>query len=100
PCRAEMPDLQKFHEDFGDDVVILGVNLTDTEAQASNVGQFIDEYSVTFPILKDMDTSVANTYGAKALPTSYIIDRDGKVFNKAIGPLNYEAMVDVFGQID
>lgn len=99
PCRAEMPDMQKFHEDH-DDAVILSVNLTETENSVRNIEDFLEEYGITFEVLSDENTLVANTYNAQALPTSYLIDTTGKIHNVAVGPLNYEAMVDAFDDMD
>lgn len=99
PCRAEMPDMQKFHEEYGDGV-ILAVNLRETETSSSNVENFLDEYGITFQVLSDKNTVVANVYKAQALPTSYLIDSEGIIHNIAIGPLNYEAMVQEFDKMN
>ncbi|HLQ96948.1 MAG TPA: TlpA disulfide reductase family protein [Pseudogracilibacillus sp.] len=99
PCRAEMPDMQDFHEDY-DDAVILSVNLRETENSDRNVEEFLDEYGITFDVLSDEDSSVGNTYGAQALPTSYLINTDGTIDNKAVGPLNYDSMVQSFDEMD
>lgn len=99
PCRSEMPDMQKFHETY-DDVVILAVNLTETETSKTNVTNFLDEYEITFPVLMDSETVVANIYNARALPTSYLINSDGRIHNIATGPLNYESMVQEFDKMD
>lgn len=98
PCRAEIPDMQKYHEKH--DGVILAVNLTETEKSPSNVDSFVEEYGVTFKVLSDKETVVANMYNASALPTSYLIDSNGKIHNIAIGPLNYELMVQEFDKMD
>lgn len=99
PCRAEMPDMQKFHEEY-EDAVILAVNLRETETSASNVENFLEEFNVTFTVLSDKNTVVANIYKAQALPTSYLINTEGKIHNIAIGPLNYDAMVKAFNEMD
>lgn len=99
PCRAEMPDMQKFHENH-DEGVILAVNLTETENSTSNVDKFLDEYGITFEVLKDEETVVGNIYNAQALPTSYLIDSEGKIHNIAVGPLNYDLMVQEFEQMN
>lgn len=102
PCRAEMPDMQKYHEEDAEDsdTVILAVNLTDTEKSESDVDEFLDEYGITFSILSDEKSHIANMYSAQALPTSYLINEDGSIHNVAVGPLNYEAMVDQFNEME
>jgi len=99
PCRAEMPDMQKYHENH-EDGVILAVNLLETENSSKNVEKFIDEYGITFTVLSDETTTVGNMYNAQQLPTSYLIDSEGKIENIAIGPLNYEQMEQAFKNMD
>src|SRR5690625_2253413 len=99
PCRAEMPDMQKFYSEYGDDIAILAVNLRETERNDDNVRDFVEEYDVTFPVLSDVSTAVANIYQARQLPTSYLIHSDGTIHNKAVGPLNYESMVREFNEM-
>ncbi|HLS59576.1 MAG TPA: redoxin domain-containing protein [Virgibacillus sp.] len=94
PCRAEMPDMQKFHEDT--DVVILAVDLADTESNEKNVPEFVDEFGLTFEVLLDKDSGVANQYQIKPIPTSFLIDSEGVIHNKALGALNYELMIQEF----
>lgn len=95
PCRAEMPDMQRFHEDK--DVVILAVNLTDTPNESiEKVEDFIDEFGITFRALLDTETAVANLYQIQPIPTNYLIDSEGIIHNKAFGALNYDIMVQEF----
>ncbi|GAA0287330.1 thiol-disulfide isomerase/thioredoxin [Gracilibacillus halotolerans] len=94
PCRAEMPDMQKFHEDT--DVVILAVNLTDSEARLIDVRNFKDEYELTFPILLDTHVDVANLYAIQPIPTTYIVDGNGVITYRAFGAMNYELMVQEY----
>src|SRR5699024_3194960 len=98
PCRAEMPDIQKFHEN--EEGTIVSVNLTDTENSVRNVEDFIDEYDITFDVLYDPDSSIGTRYEAQALPTSYLINTKGEIHNIAVGPLNYEQMVQAFDEMD
>ncbi len=94
PCRAEMPDLQKLYEEK--DVVILAVNLLESEESIEDVEQFVEDFTLTFPIVLDSEGNVAKIYQIQPIPTSYMIDEEGRIQNKAIGPLNYELMVQVF----
>src|SRR5690625_4806229 len=94
PCRAEMPDMQKFHENKN--IVILAVNLIGTESSKENVVDFIEEFEISFPILLDTDMEISNLYRIQPIPTSYMIDSDGRIQYKAFGALNYELMVQEF----
>lgn len=98
PCRLEMPDMQKFYE--ADDVVILGVNLTQTKSEADNVQDFVDEFGLTFPILLDVESAVAMLYSIQPIPTTYMIDSNGRIQDKSFGPMNYEMMVEKLGAME
>ncbi|TFJ91908.1 peroxiredoxin family protein [Lentibacillus salicampi] len=94
PCRAEVPDLQKFYENK--DIEILAINLTGTEKNRSDVDEFASEFGMTFPILMDENTAVANQYQIQPIPSSFMIDSEGRIQFKALGAMNYELMVQEF----
>ena len=93
PCRDEMPHMQKYYEDFAQDenVEILAVNLTSGD-RLKNVESFIDDYSLTFPIPMDTKGEIGKTYQAITIPTSYMIDTNGRIQNKIVGPMD-ESMI-------
>nr|WP_239587423.1 redoxin domain-containing protein [Bacillus pakistanensis] len=97
PCRAEMPHMQNFYEEASEkeNVEILAVNVTDLDKGEKAINQFVSEYKLTFPILLDKEGNVSGRYQAVAFPTSYIIDTQGKISKKIIGPMNEEMMVDL-----
>ncbi|CAM3069779.1 redoxin domain-containing protein [Filibacter tadaridae] len=94
PCRAEMPDMQKLHEN--ENVVVLAVNLTETESSMENISGFVEELALTFPILLDEKIEVAGLYKIQPIPTSYLIDTTGHIYNVAFGALHYKTMVEEF----
>jgi len=98
PCRAEMPDMEQFHQDK--DIVILAVNLTDSEASVENVEKFSDEYKLTFPILMDTNLDVATLYMIQPIPTTYMVDSNGIVRYRAFGAMNYDLMVQEFEKME
>ncbi|MCT1905495.1 peroxiredoxin [Oceanobacillus sojae] len=98
PCRAEMPDMEEFHQDK--DITILAVNLTETENNLQQVEDFIVEYDLTFPILLDEEIKVAEQYMIQPIPTSYMINSNGVVSFKAFGSLNYDFMVQEFEKME
>ncbi|HSI67126.1 MAG TPA: redoxin domain-containing protein [Planococcus sp. (in: firmicutes)] len=94
PCRAEMPHMQNYHEEKAEDAnaVILAVNLTDLDHGMAKIEEFIKDYDLTFSIPMDTDGEVGSIYQAAAIPTSYMIDTEGKVQHKIVGPMNEEMM--------
>ena len=95
PCRAEMPDMQAYYHNYREDdnVIILAVNLTATERHLDTVRSFANEIGITFPILLDEQSEVANLYEVVAYPTSYFIDEQGTIQSKVVGPMNREYML-------
>lgn len=98
PCRAEMPDMQKVYEKY--DATILAINLTSTETSEKDVKSFVDEFGLTFPILLDRNIEVADIYGIQPVPTSFFIDRQGRIANIVIGPMNEDRLVQMFHEME
>ncbi|MFD1130606.1 peroxiredoxin family protein [Paenibacillus provencensis] len=100
PCRAEMPHMQNIYEDYKDEVVILGVNLTTTEASMEDVGTFIENYGLTFPIILDEQGEVMQTFRVVAYPTTYAVDRDGVIREIFRGAIDYGIMEQTLERMD
>ncbi|MFZ3579781.1 peroxiredoxin family protein [Virgibacillus sp. DJP39] len=98
PCRAEMPDMQKFHKNK--DVKILAVNLLETESNLNEVQEFVNELGLTFSILLDEKSDVSNRYKISAYPSSFMIDSNGRIQFKAIGAMNYDLMMQEFEKME
>ncbi len=90
PCRAEMPDLQEFHEEYKDRALLLGIDL----GQFTGLGnqkdakELLSELEVTYPAGFTSDSSVIKDYQVLGMPTTIFIDTDGNIFNKWTGALN------------
>lgn len=91
PCRVEAPELEAAHEAFADeDVSFLGVNIYDGAAAAT---AFADTYGVTYPsALATVDASVKLAFAERtplnAVPTTIVLDRQGRVAARVIGQLS------------
>ena len=96
PCKAEMPHMQNYYEEFAEDenVEILAVNLTSGD-KLKSVEAFIEDYKLTFPIPLDTEGKIGKKYQAVTIPTSYMIDTTGRIQNKIIGPMD-EKMIKNF----
>ncbi len=94
PCRAEMPDLQEFHEKFQDRALMLGVDLGQfTGLGTPEEGQeLLDELGVLYPAGYTNDTSVVKDYEVLGMPTTVFIDAQGEIFNKWTGALNSDVL--------
>jgi peroxiredoxin len=73
-------------------IVILGVNLTNSEQSPESVPQFLKDYNISYPVLMDKKGEIGDRYRITAIPTSYILDSNGKITEIITGPLTYQAM--------
>lgn len=89
PCREEMPDIEKMKEKYGNDLTIIAVSSAESK---DTVAAFLQEYSYTFSIYLDEDSSISRTYQLSAIPTSYFIDEDGIIQQKSVGAIDFESM--------
>ena len=77
PCRQEMPQLDRLYQKYkSSGFVLLGVNVDEDARKASDVAA---KLGVTFPVLLDTDKAVSKLYDLSTMPSTVIIDRDGKV---------------------
>jgi len=85
PCRAEMPAMQTLYEEYKDQgLVVLGVNATNQD-DPFKIAPFVEEYGLTFPILLDETGAVMQAYEVRSLPSSFFIDRSGRIKEVVIG---------------
>ena len=89
PCKVEMPWFVDLQKKYGNDgLVVLGVAMDDTET--SKIAEFASEMGVNYPVLLGTD-KIAEDYGnVEFLPTSFYIDREGKIVGKGTGLLGRE----------
>ncbi len=101
PCKAEMPHVQKFYEDeLQRDVVVLAVNLTDTEKSADRVDEFVRERELTFPVVLDEAGQASDLYRVRAYPTSIVIDSQGVIRGKMQGAMSYDSLRSAFRNLE
>lgn len=90
PCRVEMPAMEQLYRTFSrKDFEILAVS---TDAEGVSVTKpFQQENRFTFPILHDADYRVGLTYGARSLPMTFMVDRQGIVRHHIFGARDWGA---------
>lgn len=77
PCKQEMPVLESLYKRFKDrGLVVVGVSV---DNERGNAQRFAREVRVTFPIVHDAGHVVADRFHPPKMPTSYVIDKAGKV---------------------
>lgn len=97
PCRAEMPEFQRFYDEYKDRVTLIGIDI----GPFTNLGTHRDaedllrELGVTYPAGFTNDPSVNRKYGVTAMPTTVFIQPVGEIFEKRTGQLNFSFLTQV-----
>jgi cytochrome c biogenesis protein CcmG, thiol:disulfide interchange protein DsbE len=86
PCIDEMPSLVQLQKQMGDRVTVLGVSV-DTSEQDYHA--FLRQFGINFLTVLDSPKDSYNLYGATGYPETTIIDRNGTVRRKFVGPENW-----------
>ena len=93
PCIHEMPELEKFYLNNKDTAMVWGITFEDSNLES--IKSFVEKLKVTYPILgygQDPETG----YGqVKVLPTTFIIDPDGKFLHRFEGPITEQDILGV-----
>ena len=95
PCRAEMPDLQEFYDEFGDSVTLFGLDIGPFTGLGTNRDgrELLEELGVSYPAGSTTDETVVRDYEILGMPSTVFITHDGKIFDKWTGLLNRDVLV-------
>ncbi|WP_226666927.1 thiol-disulfide oxidoreductase ResA [Metabacillus litoralis] len=97
PCEREMPYMDNqyaYYKDQG--VEVLAVNIAESNIA---VQTFIDKHNLSFPVILDKDKQVLNAYGVGPLPTTFLINPEGRVEAITSGTLTERMIRDYMEQI-
>ncbi|GAA0268636.1 TlpA disulfide reductase family protein [Streptomyces polychromogenes] len=98
PCRAEAPYFAKVSKELGDagkDVAFVGINTRDTSTQ--NAAAFEQNFGITYPSLYDPDGKLMlrfpkNTLNPSAIPSTVVLDKEGKIAARTLAAVNEEQL--------
>ena len=83
PCREEMPSMQRAYEQLHrEGIEMLAVNVGENE---DIVFAFTADYPVEFPLLLDLDSATIQSWPVRGLPTTFVVDTQGRLAYRAIG---------------
>lgn len=103
PCKAEMPHMQEFYSKLTDEdkVELIAINVTESEKLGvGEVEKFVESYGLDFPIPLDMTAQVSKLYGVFSMPTTFMIDTQGRIAQKVIGPLDEKTLNELVDFMD
>ena len=87
PCRAEMPGFQRLYDKYGDDYIMLGVDVgpyVGLGTRQDALG-FLEEFAITYPTARALSADPIPSYGIHGMPTTVFIAPDGKIFHNHLG---------------
>ena len=89
PCVREMPAFEQVHQDVGDQVAFLGVNVQDSVTEGRDL---VDETGITYDVGRDPDGSLLAAFGGVAMPTTVLVDADGTIVRVLSGATDAEEL--------
>lgn len=103
-CGRELPSLESLYKEYGEnqeDVVILGVASPNIgrEGDEAYIKSYLEEGGYTFPVAMDHQGNVAYQYSVRAVPTSYVIDREGNIKYYIPGAIGEQSIRQVIEEL-
>ncbi len=87
PCRTESPAIEAYGQKHADDLTVVGINTEDLSGDAL---EFVDEFELTWEMLRDGDGERKDAFGIFALPESFLVDPEGRLALIRRGPVDEE----------
>jgi cytochrome c biogenesis protein CcmG, thiol:disulfide interchange protein DsbE len=97
PCSHEAPALERFAQSPAGRGRIIGVDWSD---QLSGARTFIRHYSWSFPNVRDAEGTVGNAYRLPGLPTTFIVDGDGRIRTMLRGPQTESSLQSALAAVE
>jgi cytochrome c biogenesis protein CcmG/thiol:disulfide interchange protein DsbE len=97
PCKEEAPVLERTwrsHRSAG--LVVLGVDANDFSKDAS---RFVRKHGLTYPVAVDPHGSTLGRWGVPGLPTTFVVDRRGRVIGKVLGGIGSGEKLEDFERL-
>jgi cytochrome c biogenesis protein CcmG/thiol:disulfide interchange protein DsbE len=94
PCREEMPSMERLFRRLRDRGFVL-LAVSQDESGKAAVDPFVRDLGLTFPVLVDPEHQVGDRFQVWGYPESFLIDREGRVVERVIGPRDWDAPAQV-----
>ncbi len=93
PCEREMPAMERLYGALqGQAFELVAIAIDEKEA---DVQSFQNRYELSFPIVLDLDQQVYQSYQTMGVPESLLLDRDGRIVERYVGPREWDAPLHV-----
>jgi cytochrome c biogenesis protein CcmG/thiol:disulfide interchange protein DsbE len=97
PCRKEAGELARFDREMRARAQLVGVDLQDVRADAL---AFVREFGWRFPNVRDPQGELATRYAVAGLPTTYVLDAEGRIAGQHVGAQTFEKLVRALEEVE
>ncbi|MEE8605861.1 MAG: TlpA disulfide reductase family protein, partial [Candidatus Aminicenantaceae bacterium] len=95
PCRAEIPDFVEVYNEYKDKgLEILGISVD--QIGADQVRKFVEKYKMNYPVAMATNELFRDYPPPQGVPTTLVIDGDGKIRHKKVGMMSKQELLDLF----
>ncbi len=101
PCRQEMPEFNELSKEFAKSgqAVLLAVNMTDGQRDTpAKVAAFVKDNKYTMPVLLDTEQSLAEYFSIRYIPSTFVINAQGKVTGQIQGGTTKAAVMKLVNE--
>ena len=97
PCKEEMPSMEGLYQHLkGEPFEMVAVSI---DKEGAPVKEFVETFKLTFPILLDTQETMMELYQLTGVPESYILNKEGFIVEKIIGPRNWLEYLPFFKKL-
>jgi cytochrome c biogenesis protein CcmG, thiol:disulfide interchange protein DsbE len=96
-CIGEVPILEKVHRRLGSRGTVLGVTYLDATPDSE---AFVRKHDMTYPSLRDVGAKLGKKYGTKALPETFVLDRQGRIVAISRGVVDEHFLTDAIARAE
>jgi peroxiredoxin len=89
PCEAEMPSMQRLHEELGPQGLHI-VAVSVDQGDSADVRRWVEERGLTFTILHDRSGRIQQAFQTTGVPESWVLDGEGVIVKKVIGATEWD----------
>jgi cytochrome c biogenesis protein CcmG/thiol:disulfide interchange protein DsbE len=97
PCREEAPELARFDRALGARARLVGIDFQDAKSDAL---AFIREFAWRFPNVADLQGRLAARYGLIGLPTTFVVDAEGRIARALTGAQTYDTLLRAVEEVE
>ncbi len=98
PCRAEIPDFVEVYDEYkAKGLEILGISVD--QVSPKQVSKFVEKYRMNYPVVMATRDLFRNYPPPQAIPTTLVIDRDGRIQYKKVGMMSKLELIDLFNKL-